>query len=84
MDNKTMLLIQPIDWETDVPSGDPIVACDTVGAGAGEKVFYVAAREAAVAFDGWNGETASSGGELPPVDAAVVGIIDGKYIPRGF
>ena len=79
MDQKTLLLIQPLDWETDKPSGEPIVAGDTVGAGAGETVFFVASREAIVAFEGWEGETAVNT-PLPPVDAAIVGIIDGKNL----
>jgi ethanolamine utilization protein EutN len=80
MDKKTMLLIQPLDWETDKPAGEPLVAADTVGAGAGEMVFFVAAREAVAAFEGWAGETSSGSEELPPVDAAILGIIDGKDI----
>lgn len=79
MEKKTLLLIQPLDWETDKPSGDPLVAADTVGAGAGETVFFVASREAIQAFDGWEGETAVNT-PLPPVDAAIVGIIDGKNL----
>jgi microcompartment protein CcmK/EutM len=49
--------------------GDPIVAADAVGAGASEKVFWVASREAAVAFK-----------DLPPVDAAIVGIVEGHQV----
>lgn len=79
MDAKTMLLIQPLDWDTDKPSGEPLAAVDTVGAGAGETVFFVASREAIMAFEGWEGET-SVKSSLPPVDAAIVGIIDGKKI----
>jgi len=79
MDKKTFLLIQPLDWENDEPDGEPIVAADTVGAGAGEKVFYVSAREAAVSFEDWSGDVLTNG-PLPPVDAAIVGIIDGKNI----
>jgi len=63
---KKLLLIQPLSWETEKPSGDPIVAMDVTGAGAGEKVYWVAARDAAVAFE-----------DAPPTDAAVVGIIEG-------
>jgi ethanolamine utilization protein EutN len=63
---KTLLLIQPLRWEDGAPSGDPIVAADAVGAGASEKVFWVASREAAVAFT-----------DVPPIDAAVVGIVEG-------
>ena len=79
MDAKTMLLIQPLDWDTDKPAGEPLVAADTVGAGAGETVFFVASREAIVAFEGWEGET-STKSNPPPVDAAIVGIIDAKNI----
>ena len=70
--NKTLLLIQPLRWEDSAPVGDPIVAADAVGAGSSEKVFWVASREAAVAFK-----------DVPPIDAAVVGIVDG-YQTRSF
>ena len=43
-------------------------AVDTVGAGPGERVFYVTAREAAIALP----DRADS-----PVDAAIVGIVEG-------
>jgi microcompartment protein CcmK/EutM len=66
LNGKTMLLIQPLRWEDESPLGDPIVAADAVGAGSSEKVFWVASRDAAVAFKG-----------APPVDAAVVGIVEG-------
>ncbi|MBU2529500.1 MAG: ethanolamine utilization protein EutN [Elusimicrobia bacterium] len=79
MQQKTLLLIQPLDWDNDKPSGDPLVAMDCVGAGSGETVFYVASKEAIIAFDGWSGET-SVGGDFPPIDAAILGIIDGKQI----
>jgi len=69
IDGKTLLLIQPLRWEDETPSGDPLVAADAVGAGASEKVFWVASREAAVAFK-----------DLPPVDAAVVGIVEGHQV----
>jgi len=69
INDKTLLLIQPLRWEDEAPVGDPIVAADAVGAGASEKVFWVAAREAAVAFK-----------DLPPVDAAIVAIIDGHQV----
>ncbi len=69
IDDKTLLLIQPLRWEDESPIGDPIVAADAVGAGAAEQVFWVAAREAAVAFK-----------DVPPVDAAVVGIVDGRQV----
>jgi len=67
IEGKKLLLIQPLRWEDEKELGEPIVAADAVGAGASERVFWVAAREAAVAFP-----------EVPPVDAAVVGIVDGR------
>lgn len=67
VDGKKMLLIQPLSWEDGAAQGDALVALDSVGAGASEKVFWVAAREAAVAFD-----------DIPPADAAVVGIVEGQ------
>ena len=69
IDGKRLLLIQPLRWEDEATVGDPIVAADICGAGASEKVFWVAAREAAVAFK-----------DVPPVDAAVVGIVDGHQV----
>ena len=64
-----LLLIQPTDWSKN-PHGSPIVAVDVVGAGAGEFVFWVAAREAAVGVGGTGLK------DTPPVDAAILGIID--------
>lgn len=66
---KTLLLIQPMRWEDRAPLGEPIVAADACGAGASEEVFWVASREAAVAFP-----------DVPPVDAAVVGIVEGHQV----
>jgi len=64
-----MLLVQPTDWHRN-PKGDALVAIDLVGAGSAEFVFYVSAREAAFAAP-----------EVPPVDAAVMGIIDEVDLP---
>jgi ethanolamine utilization protein EutN len=69
IDKKTLLLIQPVRWEDEAPVGDLIVAADAVGAGASEKVYWVASREAAVAFK-----------DVPPIDAAVVGIVEGHQV----
>lgn len=69
LDRKKLLLIQPLAWEDGKPKGEPIVAADAVGSGASEHVIWVAAREAAVAFD-----------DLPPVDAAVTGIVEGHQV----
>ncbi len=60
-----LLVIQPLDTRHR-PSGRPLVAVDSVGAGASEEVFWVRGREASHPF-------------LPdqvPCDAAIVGIVD--------
>ena len=52
------------------PTGKPLVAVDSVGAGTGEEVFYVRGREASFPF-------------LPaevPADAAIVGIVDHWHV----
>jgi len=65
---KKLLLIQPLTWNKK-PDGEPLVALNAVGAGAGGFVFYVKAREACYAFP-----------DMAISDAAVVGIIDGVNI----
>ena len=50
VDGKTLLLVEPLGWESGKPCGEPFVAADCVGAGAGETIFYVQSREAAVAY----------------------------------
>jgi len=57
--------IQPIDAERK-NAGSPIVAVDTVGAGAGETVFYITAAEAVIPLPV----------DMAPVDASIVGIVD--------
>jgi len=79
MEQKTLLLIQPLDWDTDKPVGEPLVAADCVGSGSSETVFYVASKEAIIAFEGWRGESIV-GEDYPPIDAAILGIIDGKQL----
>jgi ethanolamine utilization protein EutN len=60
-----MQLVQPINAERE-NLGEPIIALDTVGAGAGEIIFYVTASEAVIPLDV----------EMAPVDASIVGIVD--------
>jgi ethanolamine utilization protein EutN len=60
-----LLVIQPLDAERK-PQGKPLVAVDSVGAGAREEVFYVRGREAAFPFEP----------QQVPTDAAIVGIVD--------
>jgi microcompartment protein CcmK/EutM len=60
-----LLVVQPLDPERQ-PVGRALVAADAAGAGVGEHVFFVRGREAAFPF--YPAE--------PPVDAAIVGIVD--------
>jgi len=60
-----MQIIQPLDHK-EKSVGDPIIAVDTVGAGAGETVYYVTAREATIPYPT----------RIAPIDAAIVGIVD--------
>ena len=59
-------IIQPYDLEFR-KMGSPIIAVDTVGAGQGEFVYYVTAREAALPL---------KKPLLTPTDASIVGIVD--------
>lgn len=58
-------IVQPLNSKGE-KVGDPIMAVDTVGAGPGEIIMYVTAREAVIPMDV----------KEAPVDASIVGIID--------
>ena len=60
-----LLVVQPIAADGSA-AGRTLVAMDSVGAGAGEHVFFVRGREAAFPF--YPSE--------PPTDATIVGIVD--------
>ena len=60
-----LMVLQPIAASGD-PAGRTLVALDSVGAGVGEKVFFVLGREAAFPFYPVE----------PPADATIVGIVD--------
>jgi microcompartment protein CcmK/EutM len=65
LDGVTLLLVQPLSSSRE-PVGRVIVAADSVGAGAGEDVFFVRGKEASFPF-------------YPvdvPADAGIVGIVD--------
>jgi len=72
LEGKKILLVQPVD-EHKQAVGDVQAAIDTVQAGVGDFVYLVGSREAALALDPW----------FVPVDAAIVGIVDGLDVePR--
>jgi ethanolamine utilization protein EutN len=70
LEGKKILLVQPVD-ENKKPLGDIQAAVDTVQAGPGDLVYLVGSREAALALDP----------HFVPVDAAIVGIVDGLDTP---
>lgn len=63
---RRMLVVEKID-QSGAPTGDYVIAVDTVGAGAGEQV---------VVLDEGNGARQILGSEDGPVRSVVVGIID--------
>jgi ethanolamine utilization protein EutN len=70
LEGQKLLLVQPVD-EQGVPVGELQAAVDTVQAGDGDLVYLVGSREAALACDP----------HFVPVDAAIVGIVDGIDAP---
>ncbi len=60
-----LLVVEPLTFDL-LRDGEPFVAVDTVRAGPGDVVFYVAAREAAKAL----------AEPFNPVDATIMGIVD--------
>ncbi|TVQ39707.1 MAG: ethanolamine utilization protein EutN [Spirochaetaceae bacterium] len=65
LEGAKLLLVQPLADDL-TPSGTPIVACDTVQAGQGDRVLYEGGREAAMALANW----------FNPADATVMAIVD--------
>jgi ethanolamine utilization protein EutN len=80
LDGVRLLVLEPID-ASGTRTGDPFVAADPISAGPGEVVYWVGAREAALALEE----------SFVPVDAAIVGLVDeidvikgrGKHFLRG-
>lgn len=69
IDGKKILVVQPLD-RNGKPKGNPIIALDAVGAGAGETVYWARGREATLAWPG----------EEVPTEAAIVGIVDRVHV----
>ena len=67
-----LLVVEPLDAHG-TRTGDPFVAADPIGTGPGEWVYWVGAREAALAL----AET------FVPVDAAIVGLVDELDVVKG-
>lgn len=64
-----MMFVVPLNGNLEV-IGEPFVALDTVGAGAGELIYYITASEAVIPLEV----------DMAPVDASIVGIVDSIYI----
>jgi len=65
LEGRKLLIVQPLD-RRGCDKGAPVVALDSVGAGAGETVYWCRGREASFPF-------------LPaetPTEATIVGIVD--------
>jgi len=65
-----LLIVQPLDRHGQ-PKGKPVIALDSVGAGAGETVYWCKGKEASFPF-------------LPaevPTETTIVGIVDELNIP---
>lgn len=71
--NFKLQFIQPLNAHRE-KAGDPIIAVDTIGAGPGETVFYITAREATIPLPV----------EMAPVDASIVGIVDRIDVEKSF
>jgi len=64
LENLPLLILQGCD-DTGEANGPRIIAADAIGVGVGEFVWYETSREAPMAWE-----------QQPPVDAAIVGIVD--------
>jgi ethanolamine utilization protein EutN len=65
-----LLIVQPLDRHGK-DKGRAIVALDSVGAGAGETIYWCRGKEASFPFQPVE----------PPTDATIVGIVDSVNIP---
>lgn len=63
-----MLIIQPVNASGDYID-EPLVAIDTIGAGAGELVFYITLGEAVIPLHL----------QKAPCDTSIVGIVDSLF-----
>ncbi|MFQ5664317.1 MAG: EutN/CcmL family microcompartment protein [Terriglobia bacterium] len=70
LDGKTILIVQPLDRHGR-PTGKPIIALDSVGAGAGETVYWCRGREASVP---WYPTRV-------PTETTIVAIVDRVDVP---
>jgi ethanolamine utilization protein EutN len=67
LEGRKLMVIQVLDGDLR-PVGKPLVAVDSVGAGAGELVFWCRGKEASFPFEG----------SEVPTDCTIVGIVDSE------
>lgn len=65
-----MLIVRPLDFTDEGVVNTPVIAADWIGAGVGERVIVVTGSAARCA----------AGDQGIPIDASVIGIIDGEEI----
>jgi ethanolamine utilization protein EutN len=70
LDGLKLLVVQPLD-RNGRDKGRPLIALDSVGAGAGETIYWCRGREASFPFLPAE----------PPTEATIVGIVDTVNIP---
>jgi ethanolamine utilization protein EutN len=72
LEGQKLLVIQTLNRDLE-PSGKPMVAIDSVGAGIGELVFWCRGKEASFPFKR----------DDTPTDCTIVGIVDSdKHVTR--
>ena len=70
LEGKKILIVQPLDRQSK-PTGKPVIALDSVGAGAGETVYWCGGREAS--FPWYPAEV--------PTETTIVAIVDEVDVP---
>jgi ethanolamine utilization protein EutN len=70
IDSVKLLIVRPLDYLDESVINPPVIAADWIGAGVGERVIVVSGSAARCA----------AGDSSIPVDASVIGIIDGEDI----
>jgi len=65
-----LLVVRPLDYLNEGAENQPVIAADWIGAGVGERVIVATGSAARCA----------SGNNSIPIDASVIGIIDGEDI----
>ena len=72
LSGRKLLIVQTVNKDLQ-PTGQPLVAVDSVGAGVGELVFWCRGKEASFPFKR----------EDTPTDCTIVGIVDSeKHVTR--